>query len=76
MFYRILWPMALASTIVYSSGGQGLQLPELLQLARIDKIVHFFIFGLLATLILRVFNNNRPYSKHAFIAIIMTSVFE
>ena len=75
MFYRMLWPIALASTIVYSSGGAGPQLPKILQLAAIDKIVHFFIFGLLATLILRVYNYNRHPIKYALIAIIVTSLF-
>ena len=75
MFYRMLWPIALASTIVYSSGGAGPQLPKILQLVAIDKIVHFFIFGLLATLILRVFDNNRPHLKYALIAFIVTSLF-
>ncbi len=75
MFYRMLWPLALASTIVYSSGGAGPQLPDFLQLVSIDKLVHFFIFGLLATLILRVYDNKLAHIKYAFIAIIVTSLF-
>lgn len=75
MFYRMLWPLALASIIIFSSGRADPQLPEFLQLARIDKVVHFFVFGLLATLVLRVYDNKNTNIKFAFMAIIITSFF-
>ncbi len=71
----MIWPIALALTIVYSSGGSAPQLPAILPFIAIDKTAHFFIFGLLATLIFRVVKDNKMPIKHALIAILITSLF-
>lgn len=46
-----IWPIALAATIFLASGRSQVAAPEV---PKIDKIAHFFIYGLLGTLIARV----------------------
>lgn len=44
------WPLALAATIVYASGRGPVAAPDIVG---IDKVTHFFVFGLLASLVAR-----------------------
>ncbi len=46
-----LWPALLAATIFYVSGDSQVAGPDI---AGIDKVAHFAVYGLLATLIARV----------------------
>ncbi|MFT3870106.1 MAG: VanZ family protein [Nibricoccus sp.] len=45
------WPLALATTVFMVSGRSQVSAPNIVG---IDKIAHFFVFGLLATLVARV----------------------
>lgn len=63
-----LWPVALAAVIVYASGRGAVAAPNIIG---IDKIVHFFVFGLLATLVVR---NGYP-PRRSWIAVVMVSLF-
>jgi len=46
-----IWPLALATTVFLASGRSQVAAPEV---PGIDKIAHFFVYGLLGTLIARV----------------------
>ncbi|MBK9990884.1 MAG: VanZ family protein [Verrucomicrobia bacterium] len=50
-FREWLWPIVVAITIFMASGRSQVSAP---QLPGIDKIAHFFVYGLLGTLIARV----------------------
>jgi VanZ family protein len=63
-----LWPLVLAAFIVVASGRSSVAAPEIVG---IDKVTHFFVFGLLATLVVR---NGFPRSQ-AWIAVVAVSVF-
>jgi len=61
------WPLALATTIVFASGGEVAS-PAIVG---IDKVAHFGLFGLLAMLVVR---NGFP-PRRAWIAVAMVSLF-
>lgn len=63
-----IWPAALAVVIVIASGRGTIAAPRITGL---DKVVHFFVFGLLATLVLR--NGFAP--RQAWLAVVIVSVF-
>lgn len=63
-----LWALALAALIVVASGRGAVAGPQIIG---IDKVTHFLVFGLLATLVVR---NGFPNAR-AWIAIVMVSVF-
>ncbi len=44
------WPLVLALTVFVASGGSSVAAPDIIN---IDKVAHFSVFGLLATLIAR-----------------------
>lgn len=48
-----LWPILLASSLVVASGSSELALPDSGMRLPTDKLGHFLVFGLLATLLLR-----------------------
>jgi VanZ family protein len=48
---QLLWPLAIAALIFFASSRPRLASPEI---SDIDKIAHFFAFGLLATLLCRL----------------------
>lgn len=48
---RWLWAIALAATLVFASGNQPAAIPG--SFVGLDKLAHFCLFGLLATLVLR-----------------------
>jgi hypothetical protein len=63
-----LWPLLLATMIIVASGRGELAAP---QVAGGDKVTHFLMFGLLATLVVR--NGFTP--RHAWIAVLLVSLF-
>lgn len=65
---RLLWPILLAATIFIASGRSQVAAPGI---AHIDKIGHFLVFGLLATLVARCF----PRRRHAWAAILVVSAY-
>jgi VanZ family protein len=57
---RALWPLALAATVCIASGESDVSPPGFLPSP--DKIAHFAVFGLMATLILRAIHDEaRPW---------------
>ncbi|MEC7608772.1 MAG: VanZ family protein [Verrucomicrobiota bacterium] len=48
------WPFALMVCLFYASGQSSLGTPSLNFILPIDKVGHFLIFGLLATLVMRI----------------------
>lgn len=64
---RWLYPLALAVMVVVASGRSQVAAPAIIN---IDKIVHFSIFGLLATLVARA-----PGIRHVWWALAIASLF-
>lgn len=62
------WPVAVAALIVVASGRGSVAAPSF---TGIDKLAHFFVFGLLATLVVR---NGFP-SRRAWVAVVLVSAF-
>lgn len=63
-----LWPVVIASLIVFASGRSEVAAPSV---TGIDKVSHFFVFGLLATLVVR--NGFAP--RRAWVAVLLVSAF-
>ncbi len=62
------WPVLLAGMIVYASGTGNVAGPRIIGF---DKVAHFFVFGLLATLVVR----NGFARRRAWLAIVIVSAF-
>lgn len=63
-----LWPLAVATLIVIASGRSAVASPDIVG---IDKVAHFFVFGLLATLVAR----NGFVPGRAWVAVVLVSLF-
>lgn len=63
-----LWPVLLATVIVVASGRGEVAAPKIVNF---DKVAHFFIYGLLATLVAR----NGFVPGRAWMAIVAVSLF-
>jgi len=63
--YLWLWPLSLATAIFIASGRSEVMGPDIIG---IDKVAHFAVFGLLATLVLRT--GCRPW-----VAVLLVSLF-
>lgn len=70
---KIVWPVALAIAITFCSGRSVDGLPPTFEGS--DKVVHFLLFGLMATLVARIdaVARTRPLGRYA--AILIVSVF-
>ena len=68
-----LWPLALAVTIDIASGRSQVASP--LTFEQSDKVIHFFVFGLLGTLIVRSRPVWRRESSRWWIAILAVSLY-
>lgn len=66
-----LWPILVAAAIFIESGHGVVAGPDL---PNFDKVAHFFIYGLLATLLLRT-STLRELSRGAWIALVLTSLY-
>ncbi|MBC8012213.1 MAG: VanZ family protein [Burkholderiales bacterium] len=64
---RWVYPLLLATMIVIASGRSHVAAPPIVD---IDKLVHFSVFGLLATLVARA-----PGMRHAWVAVLAVSLF-
>ena len=51
--WRTLYPAALILSVYFASGQSKLASPQFHWLLTSDKLIHFCVFGLLATLVLR-----------------------
>jgi len=66
------WALALAGAVVFASGGNP-HVP--VSFVGIDKLAHFGVFGLLATLILRMPQVWRRIGWRGWIAVVAVSIF-
>jgi VanZ family protein len=66
------WPLALAGAVVFASGGNP-QSP--VSFIGVDKVAHFGVFGLLATLLLRTPQVWRRVGWRGWIAVLAVSAF-
>lgn len=64
---RWVYPAALALCILVASGRGQVAAPDIVN---IDKMAHFGVFGLLATLVMRA-----PGLSHAWVAVVLVSMF-
>lgn len=71
--WRTLFPVALTLSIYFASGQSTLASPQLGWLLISDKIIHFCVFGLLATLVLRSPRLQRSGAYAPLISIILIS---
>ena len=74
-FYRLFWPICLASLITCVSGSAAPRVPEFLWFTGLDKAAHFFVFGLLATLFCRYNPRTSLRLSQGLLAITLTSLF-
>ena len=73
--WRICWPIALALTLAYASS-QTVSGPfALLMMNNRDKIVHFGVFGLLATLLARLRWVQHRAPLGAYAAVLLVAAF-
>ncbi len=63
-----LWPLLLAGTLIAASSSSQVASPQLVDF---DKVAHFSLFGLLATLIVR----NGFAARRAWVAVLIVSAF-
>ena len=74
-YLPVLWPLALMATITSFSSQSGPQVPWVNWIPAHDKIAHFFVFGLLATHLLRLRREARKTRTGASFAVLMTLLF-
>jgi VanZ family protein len=67
-----IWPALLAATIVFASSNSDVAGPDV---RGIDKVEHLLIYGLLATLLVRVQSVAAMKPFGVFTAVILTSAF-
>jgi hypothetical protein len=67
-----VWPIGLTAAIVVESSQSGVAVPG--GIWQSDKIVHFLVFGLLATVTLRALRIESPRSR-AVVAVLLASLF-
>ncbi len=70
-----LYPILIALAICIVSGASQLATPDLGFTLSYDKIAHFFVFGLLATSVLRTPQLAKRNWKGALIAVLITSAY-
>lgn len=75
LLYRAAWPLALMGTIIWASGTQGPVVPGALSFPHLDKVVHFFAFGLIATLVYRALPHWLDRRKAAVLAVLVAALF-
>ena len=70
---RLIFPIAMIIIVFFASGSSlDLNVPRFYMQ---DKLVHFFLFGLVATLVLRVsYHPDRPW-RSGLVSILLTSLY-
>ena len=68
----LVWPIALYACLTIFSHQSQLYIPPIPGITK-DKLIHFLVFGLLATSILRVFYRNKPTFILYINSILLTS---
>lgn len=72
--WRSVWPLLLAVTIFVASGRDRLAVPQT-GISFADKLIHFAVFGLLATLVLRLWDTRRVRLRAALAAFALVSLY-
>jgi VanZ family protein len=75
LLYRAAFPILLMASIIWSSGTGGPEIPRALIFPHFDKVGHFFMFGLIGTLIYRVVFKVPGGFRAALFAVALTSLF-
>jgi hypothetical protein len=75
VIYRSVWPCALCAVIIYSSSRSGVSGEILVWLPYYDKIAHFLLFGLIATLIFRIQGTPSTGLRWTLLSISSTTLF-
>ncbi len=70
---RAAWPLILAATVFLASGQSQVAGPP--GIPFLDKIVHFSVYGLLGTLVVRVLFDASRRGRSAFVAIALVSLY-
>jgi VanZ family protein len=70
---RLFWPALLAGAVFLASSRPRLATP--VEFSHMDKVVHALTFGLMATLLVRVFFRPRHPVRSALVAIACASLF-
>jgi VanZ family protein len=65
---KVFWPLLVAVTIFFASSQEHVAAPEIVN---IDKVAHFAVYGLLATLLVRL--GHRP--RAIWLALLATSLY-
>lgn len=73
--YRTVWPLSLMLTILWASGTAGPEFPGRLIFPHFDKVAHFFIFGLIGTLVYRAVYGWPDRLKAMLFAVALTALF-
>lgn len=73
--YRLIWPILLMVTILWASGMRGPEVPRAVAFPNLDKIAHFFVFGLIGILLFRTLVLRRNQLKAVILAIVLTALF-
>ena len=68
-------PFSLAISILIASNSQHLSMPKIYNSYSPDKLLHFLIFGLLATVILRTRKLNQLRTRDLIISVITVSFY-
>lgn len=74
-WWRVVWPVAVMATILWSSGTQGPEVPGAVSFPHLDKVVHFFVFGLIATLLYRALPQWLDRRRATWLTIVAVSMF-
>ncbi|MFH1499053.1 MAG: VanZ family protein [Verrucomicrobiota bacterium] len=69
---RWSWACALVVMIFVASGQSQVAAPNIVD---IDKVAHFSVFGLLATLVARALDNRHPHTRRRWWAILIVSAY-
>ena len=72
---RAFWPLALMATITLFSSRSGPQVPWVSWIPSNDKVAHFFVFGLLATHLLRLSPGMGKSRSRAGFTVLLTLLF-
>ncbi len=72
---RVLWLAALAVTVVLASGCEMPNYTAVVHFQNFDKVAHFFVFGLMATLVARIPWVQRRRPLGIYTAVLFVSLF-
>ncbi|HLS27523.1 MAG TPA: VanZ family protein [Opitutales bacterium] len=71
---RIFWPILLIIVLFTGSSGSAPAVPRTLAFPHIDKVAHFFTFGLLATAIYRALPETMKVRRRSILAVVLVAI--